>query len=105
MLDDTLFDAKTMPGSIYTVRSHEFIAMDWGMGEPNVTLLKNTQRDRDLIVPGYWSPWGAVGLKNPYFKTVGQPELGDTYLVRKSRTFGLAVMDVSRILLFRPSIG
>jgi hypothetical protein len=105
MLDDTLFDAMTMPNSIYTVRSHEFIALDWGMGEPNVTMVKNTQRDRDLIVPGYWSPWGAVGLKNPYFKTVGQPELGDTYLVRKSRTFGLAVMDVSRVLLFRPSIG
>lgn len=105
MLDDTLFDAMQMPGSIYTVRSHEFIAMDWGMGEPNVQLLRNSQRDRDLLIPGYWSPWGAVGLKNPYFKTVGQPELGDTYKGIKSRTIGLAIMDVSRVLLFRPSVG
>jgi len=104
MLDDTLFDAAQMPGSIYTVRSHEFIAMDWGMGEPNVQLLRNSQRDGDIVMPGYWTPWGAAGLKNPYFKTVIHPELDYTYKVRRSRTYGLAVMDVSRMLLFAPSI-
>ncbi len=104
MLDDTLYDAAQMPNSIYTVRSHEFIAMDWGMGDPNVQLLRNSQRDWDLEIPGYWSSYGAVGMKNPYFKTVIHPELGASYKVQRTRTLGLAVMDVSRILRFIPSI-
>jgi hypothetical protein len=104
MLDDTLYDAKTMPGSIYTVRSHEFIAMDWGMGKPNVQLLSNKQRDFDLIEPGYWSPWGAVGTNNPVFKTVGNASLGYSYTGRKSRTFGLKISDVNRLLIFKPAI-
>ncbi len=104
MLDDTLFDGKRMPGSIYTVRSHEFIAMDWGLGQPNVKLISNKKRNRELIIPGYWSPWGAVGLNNPYYKTVGQDELGDTYLIKKTETFGLKVSDVNRLLIFRPAV-
>lgn len=104
MLDDTLYDAKPMPNSIYTVRSHEFIALDWGMGNPGVQLVRNSQRSRELQIPGYWSKYGAVGEKNPVYKTVGDANLGDSYLVRKSETFGLVVKDVSRILLFRPSI-
>jgi len=103
MFDDTLFDAKYMPGSSYTIRSHEFMAFDWGVGQPNVQLLERSNKSRDIQIPGFWSSYGPVGMKNPLFKTVGDQNIGDAYLIRKSRTFGLAVMDVSRILLFRPS--
>ena len=104
MLDDTLFDTVTMPGSIYPVRSHEFIALDWGMGNPNVKMVTNKQRDRNIVINGTWSPYGEVNEKNPIYKVVGNIELGDTYQVRKSKTFGLSIMDVGRILLFRPAI-
>lgn len=104
MLDDTLYDAKMMPNSIYTVRSHEFIAFDWGMGNPGVQLVRNSQRSHDLLIPGYWSPYGLVGAKNPMYKVPANPELGYTYQYRKTETFGLVVRDSSRVLLFRPSI-
>lgn len=104
MLDDTLYDAKYMPNSIYTVRSHEFIAFDWGMGSPGIKLFDNPDRAQEITIPGLWSPYGLVGAKNPIYKVPGDINLGDTYLYRKSRTFGIGVMNVSNILLFRPSV-
>ena len=104
VLDDTLHSSRRMPGSIYTIKSHEFIAMDWGAGSPNISLLRNTQRDRDIVINGFWTPYGPTGMKNPVFKSIGDPNLGDSYLVRKSRTFGLAIENLENILLFRPAV-
>jgi len=104
VLDDKLYDSRMMDGSIYTVRSHEFIAMDWGMGNPNIVLLKNSKKDRDITITGTWSEYGPVGKDNPYYKQPGDLSLGDKYQKRRTRTFGLAVMDLSRVLLIRPSV-
>lgn len=104
-LDDTLVDGRYMPGTNYTVRSFEFMAFDWGNGgEQNIQLLRRKGKDRDLVVPGTWSPWGAVGLNNPYFKTVGDASIGDAYEVRMTRSFGLMVGNTEKLLLFRPQV-
>jgi hypothetical protein len=103
VLDDKIVNYKTMPGSHYTVKSFEFIAMDYGAGKPNVQLLtRNATFDRN-IEPGRWSPYGHVGIDNPVFK-VGNSSLGYTYKVTHSEQFGLAVQNTQKILRFIPAV-
>lgn len=103
VLDDTKINTKRMPGSNYTVKSFEFIAMDYGVGQPNVQLLTRNATYHRNIVPGQWSPFGHVGVDNPVFKT-GNYELGYTYKVTHTEQFGLAVQNTQKILRFIPAI-
>lgn len=103
VLDDTRVNQKKMPGSHFTVKSYEFIAMDYGVGKPNVQMLSRNQTYHRNIVPGQWSPFGHVGVDNPVFKT-GNYELGYTYKVTHTEQYGLAVQNTQRILRFVPAI-
>jgi len=103
VLDNKIINHKTMPGSHYTVKSFEFIAMDYGVGKPNVQLLTNKSRYHRNIEPGLWSPYGHVGVDNPVFK-VGHSNLGYTYKVTHTEQFGLAVQNTQKIMRFIPAV-
>lgn len=102
-LDNTVTSPKRMKNSMYTVRSFEFIAMDYGMGNPNMKILTNNSRSNRAIVPGFWAPNGHVNQDNPIWKTP-VPSLEYTYQVHIVKTFGLAIENLNRILRFIPSV-
>jgi hypothetical protein len=106
MLDNTIVHSAPMPGSRYTLKSHEFIAMDYGLGEANVKMFTRSDKYNRLVIPGFWSPAGAVGEKNPVaqWKTVGDASLGYAYKVHHRESFGMGVMDVNKILRFVPAV-
>lgn len=103
LLDDTRLNGVTFPGTNYPVSSYEFIAFDIGFGEPNVRMVRRKSRDFMLVQPGMWSPFGAVGPKNPVYKWAGDPTFwGYHWMYRCS--FGLVVMDPSRMIRLLPSV-
>ena len=102
-LDDTRINTVNYPGSMYPVSSYEFIAMNSGFGEPNVKkLVRNDNRYQTYAV-GYWSPYGAVNIDNPYFKSP-DTNIGDAYKFLHRETFGLVVTDPELIVRFRPNV-
>lgn len=103
VLDDTRMNTKKMPNSHFTVKSFEFIAMDYGVGKPNVQLLTRKATYHRNIVPGQWSPYGHVGVDNPVFKT-GAYDLGYTYKITHTEQFGLAVQNTQKIMRFVPAV-
>jgi hypothetical protein len=103
LLDDTRLNGVLMPHTQYPVSSYEFIAFDIGFGEPNVQLLRRSSKDFMSFIPGMWSPFGRVGQDNPVFKVpVDTSFWGYHWIYRAS--FGLLVMDTSRLLRFIPSV-
>lgn len=104
MLDDTRVFNVPMPGSTYPPSSFEFIAMDMGLGSPNIKILTRNSKKRRTVINGYWSPTGHVGPDNPIYKTVGDVNLGDAYKVQYRESFGLAVDNVANILRLVPEV-
>lgn len=104
MLDDVRVFNATMPGSKYPPTSFEFIAMDMGLGKPNIEILTRNDKKRKTVINGYWSPTGHVGPENPVYKTVGDVNMGDAYKVQYRESFGLAVQDIGKILRIVPEV-
>ena len=103
LLDNTRVSTVTYPGTHYPVSSFEFIALDYGFGEANVQLLRRSAKDFSTYIPGMWSPFGMVGAKNPVFKTPADTSYWGYHWAHRC-SFGLAVMDPSRLLKFVPQI-
>lgn len=104
MLDDTRVFNTRMPGSIYPPSSYEFIAMNMGMGDPNIKILTRSSKKRKTVITGMWSPLGHVGPENPLYKQPGDVNLGDAYKIQYRESFGLAVQDISQILRIVPQL-
>lgn len=103
LLDDRRVNTVMMPGTNHPVSSYEFIAFDVGFGEPNVRMVKRSSRDFMTVVPGMWSPLGPANERNPVWKQPGDTGFwGYSWLYRCS--FGLVVMDPSKMLVLKPSI-
>lgn len=102
-LNDTRINPVKMPGSEFPLTSFEFIALDSGFGEPNVKqVVRNDNMYKGYAV-GYWSPFGATNMDNPYFKSP-DISLGDSYKMLHSESFGLIVTDPELLVRFRPTI-
>jgi hypothetical protein len=99
MLDNNISNSLQMPGSIYNVASFEFIAMDYGLGQPNMRMVTRPDKMYRKYVNGDWSPLG----RTPQGQ-VDDPNLGDSYKMVHRETFGLVVDDISRLLWFKPAI-
>lgn len=105
ILDDTRINGVKYPGSNYPVASYEFIAMN-AYGDdsgPNVQKLVRTDNALTGYSCGFWSPYGAVGESNPYYKNIN-PDIGDKYRYYHRESFGLVVMDPELLVRFRPNI-
>ncbi len=101
-LDNTRINGVKYPGSIYTANSYEFIALNIGFGESTVKMLRRTDNKIRTWIPGLWSPFGAVGLDNPYFKFPAYQEESYKWIAKES--YGLVVMDPTNTLYFKPNI-
>lgn len=102
ILDNTIINGVTYPGSFYPVSSYEFIAFNIGFGEPNVKFLTRNDNKIHTYIPGLWSPFGATGQDNPVFKTPGYYE--ESYKWLHKETFGLVLIDPSASLYFKPNV-
>jgi hypothetical protein len=102
LLDNTRIHGVTYPGSIYPVSSYEFIAFNIGFGEPNVKFLSRSDNKIQSYYPGLWSPLGATGQDNPFFKIPAYWKESYKWMHRES--FGAVVADVSTTLFFKPNI-
>jgi len=81
------------------------LAMNMGVGtKPNIKILTRNNKKRKTINHGYWTPFGHVGMDNPYFKSVGDTRLGDAYEVAYRESFGLAVDNVADVLRLVPEV-
>ena len=101
-LDNTRINGVKYPGSIYTANSYEFIALNIGFGESTVKMLRRTDNKIRTWIPGLWSPFGAVGLDNPYFKFPAYQEESYKWIAKES--YGLVVMDPTNTLYFKPNM-
>ncbi len=102
LLDNTRITGVTYPGTIYPVTSYEFVAFNIGFGESNVKFLKRDDNMISTYIPGFWSPFGAVGLDNPYFKQPSYFE--ESYKWIHKESFGVVVLDPLQSLFFKPNI-
>ena len=102
ILDNTRINGITYPGSYYPVSSYEYLAFNIGFGEPNMKFLMRTDNKFETYQAGLWSPFGATGQDNPVFKNPAYQE--ESYRWFKKESFGLAVMDPSQLVWFKPNI-
>lgn len=103
LLDNTRVNNVRMPGTVYPISAYEFWAFDIGFGEPNVKMLTRSNKDRSYYIPGTMSPFGKVGLDNPYFKAPSDPN-HDGYKWRHRKAFGLVIMEPDRFVRFIPTV-
>lgn len=102
-LDNTRINTVKYPNSHFPVSSFEFYAFDIGFGEPNVQLLEDSTETNTTIIPGMWSPFGAVGPNNPVYKQPTNPDEWGYHWTHREK-FGIVMMDPSRALCFKPNI-
>jgi hypothetical protein len=102
LLDNTRVHGIKYPGSIYTANSYEFVALNIGFGESTIKMLSRNDNKLKQWIPGFWSPFGEVGMNNPYFKQSSYQEDSYKWICRES--FGLVVMDPTNTLYFKPNV-
>lgn len=103
LLDNTRINPIKMPGTIYPITAFEMWAFDTGFGEPNIQMFTRSNKERTVIIPGMMSPFGPVGINNPYFKHPTDPNLSG-YKWRHRSSYGLVVMEPDRMLRFIPQV-
>lgn len=103
ILDNTRINGVNYPGTHFPVSSYEFIAFNTGFGRSNVQFLNRTDNKISTYIPGLWSPAGAIGPDNPIWKS-GNPEIGDAYKFIHRESFGMAVIDPTTLVWFKPNI-
>lgn len=102
ILDNTRINGVLYPGSFYPVQSYEFVAFNIGFGEPNVKFLMREDSKIRTIKPGLWSPLGATQPDNPVWKYPAYDE--EAYMWMAKESYGVALLDPSSTLFFKPNI-
>lgn len=103
ILDNTRINGVTYPGTHYPVSSFEFFAFDYGLGESNVQMLRNSKREATFVIPGLSSPFGLVGKNNPAYSHPTNPDHWGYYWSHRC-SFGMVMMDPGRSVKFVPAI-
>ena len=105
ILDNTVVNGATMPGTFYPISSYEFYAFDIGFGDSaNMRMVERKDNAYNMLISGLWSPYGWVGENNPVYKSPGDVTLGDSYKHIMKETWGVIIEDVMCMIKFVPNL-